>query len=65
MLSLFIIKPQPISCILLTLKVFEYILSIRSGMMNIKSFAKVLKKFQLNRSFLNFLFYLSPNVYNS
>ncbi len=34
-------------------------------MMNIKSFAKVLKKFQLNRSFLNFLFYLSPNVYNS
>ena len=63
-LSHIIIKPQPISCIQLILKASEYILCIRSGMMNIKSFAKLLKKFQLNRPFLNFLFYLSPNVYN-
>ena len=31
--------------------------------MNIKSFANLLKKFQLYRLLLNFLFYLTPNIY--
>ena len=34
-------------------------------MMSIKSFANILKKFQLNRLLLDFLLYLSPNVYDS
>ena len=33
--------------------------------MSTKSFAKVSKKFKLNRFLLNFLFYFSPNVYYS